>query len=409
MPAKKSAGAVVAAPRVRSPKRSSGAKRRSEPVARRRVVRRKTTARRKTSPAKVSQKQNQLLLLEQNAAELRGDIQAVKTPADKAHRAIERVKKPLLLPGQIKSKVKRVKSIAKGLDSLARLVSLVPGPIGVGAKGLHRALVPLLGKRGAPGILDKVLSALTKVERALKPVVKKLNQIERPIDAARDDLDHLLVHVGRLETIAATVRNHYGATPPEDVQACLGKLNEGLAPIVKPMRATRERAAETLAKLAKALDRLRSALKPLSDIARDVERALAKLETKTVQKISKALNKIARAIKPILDAWDWVIKNTIGRLLKLLGVNLGAIDRFFKNLVKALNPFKGLERRIERILRDLAARVADIPSVAALRRALGSLTDLEKQLDREVEKVLRGTCRTLLLPSDGRARGGRKR
>ena len=348
-------------------------------------------------------------MLDGNTAELRGDLLAIKAPADKAQVAIDKVKAPLLVPGQIKAKVQRVKSIAKGLDSLARLAGIIPGPIGVGAKGLHRALVSLLGKRGAPGVLDQVLAALGRVERAVKPVVTRLNQAERPIDAARDDLASLLVHVGRLEVIADSVRGHYGATPPEDVQACLGRLNKGLALVVKPMRAARQRAAGPLADLARALDQLRTALKPLNDVARDVERALAQLESKTVREISKVLNKIARAVKPVLDAWDWVINNTIGRLLKLLGVNLGAIDRFFRNLVKALNPFKGLQRRIDRITGDLAARVAALPAVATLLRALATLPDLERQLDGEIQKVLRGACRTLLLPQDAKAGKGARR
>lgn len=403
MPKRKPARAIAATPGGRSVAKSQGSKPKSTPVARRKAARRKTSARRSSRRVSVAPKKNQLLVLDQNTAELRRDLQAIKTPADKAHSAIEKVKAPLLVPGEIKAKVQRVKTVAKGLDSLARLASIVPGPIGVGAKGLHRALVPLIGKRGAPGVFDQVLSALTRVDRALKPVVTKLNQVERPIDAARDDLENLLVHVGRLEAIAESVRSHYGAAPPEDVQACLGKLNQGLALVVKPMRAARERAAGPLAELAKGLDKLRAALKPLNTIAREVERALSQLESKTVREISKVLNKIARAVKPILDAWDWIIKNTIGRLLKLLGINLGAIDRFFKNLIKALNPFKGLQRRIDQITRDLAARVAALPAVAALLRALGALPDLERQLDREIQKVLRGACRTLLLPSSAKA------
>lgn len=402
MPGKKSSRAT--APRVSPASGSQGSNPRSTPAARR-----KSPARRKASPVSATPKKNQLVVLDQNTAELRGDLQALKTPADKAHTAIEKVKAPLLVPGQIKGKVQRVKTIAKGLNSLARLVSIVPGPIGTGAKTLQRALLPLVGKRGAPGILDQVLAALTRVERALKPVITKLNQVERPIDAARDDLANLLIHVSRLETIAESVRNHYGATPPEDVQACLGKLNDGLGLIVKPMRTVRKGAAGPLAELAQALDQLRAALKPLNDVARDVNRALSQLESKTVREISKVLNRIAKAVRPILDAWDWVIKNTIGRLLKLLGVNLGAIDRFFKNLIKALNPFKGLQRRIDKITRDLAARVAALPAVAALLRALGALPDLERQLDREIQKALRGACRAVLLPKAAKAGTGTKR
>jgi len=409
MPAKKTSPASVAAVTASTVSEARKPTPKSTPVARRRAARRRTSARRKVGPTSIAAKKNQLLILDQNTAEMRGDLQALKTPADKAHTAIEKVKTPLLLPGKIKAKVQRVKTVAKGLDSLARLVGIVPGPIGVGAKGLHRALVPLIGERGVPGILDQVLSALTRVDKALKPVVKKLNQVERPIDAARDDLESLLVHVGRLEAIAVSVRGHYGATPPEDVQACLGKLNSGLAPIVKPMRAARKAAAGPLAELASTLDQLRAALKPLEDVARDVDRALSQLETKAVREMSKVLNKIAKAVKPILDAFDWVVKNTIGRLLKLLGVNLAAIDRFFKNLVNALNPFKGLQRRIDKITRDLAARVAALPAVAAMLRALGALSDLEKQLDREIEKVMRGACRTLLLPQSAKAGKGKNR
>ncbi len=378
----------------------------ASPVARRRAARRRGPSRGRAPAGKTTQQQNQLKLLESNNAELRGDLQALKAPADKAHMAIEKVKAPLLLPGKIKGKVKRVKTIAKGLDSLARLVSLVPGPIGVGAKGLHRALVPLLGKRGAPGVLDRIISALGRVERAVKPVVTKLNQAEKPIDAARDDLADLLVHVGRLEAIAASVRGHYGATPPEEVQACLGKLNQGLAPVVTPMRALRKRAEGPLGELNRALDDLAAALKPLNDIARDVDRALARLESKAVREMSKVLNRIAKAVKPILDLVDWVIENTIGRLLKLLKVNLGAIDRFFRNLVAVLNPFKGLQRRIDRITRDLQKRVAALPAVAALVRALAALPELERQLDREIEKALRGACRNLLLPQVGKPTKG---
>lgn len=352
---------------------------------------------------------NQLLVLEQNTAELRGDLQALKTPADRAQTAIERVKAPLLLPGQIKSQVKQVKAVAKGLDSLARMAGAVPGPIGVGARGLHRALVPLLGKRGVKGLLDKTISALTRVERALKPVVTKLNKVERPIDAARDDLAALLVQVGRLEAVAESVRRHYGATPPDDVQACLGKLNAGLTPIVKPMRAARRRAEGPLTELAKALDRLRAALQPLKAIARDVERALSKLESKAVREISKALDRIARAVKPIIDAWEWVIENTIGRLMKLLGLNLGAIERFFANLIKALTPFKGLQRKLDGIARDLRGRVAALPPVTALLRGLGALPELERRLDREIGKALRGTCRALLLPEGAGKRVGKTR
>jgi prefoldin subunit 5 len=379
------------------------------PVARRKAARRKPAARRRPRPPGLPSKQNQLSLLDQNIAELSGDLQALKTPADKAHDAIENVKAPLLVPGKIKAKVERVKTIAKGLDSLARLVSIVPGPIGVGAKGLHRALVPLLGERGVPGILDQVLAALTRVDKALKPVVTKLNQVERPIDAARNDLANLLVHVGRLVAIAESVRSHYGETPPDDVQACLGKLNEGLAPVVTPMRAARKAAAAQLAELAKALDQLTAALKPLNDVARDVERALSQLESKAVRDISNALNKIAQAVKPILDAWDWIIEQTIGRLLKLFRIDLGAIDRFFRNLVNALNPFKGLQRRIDQVTQDLAARVAALPAVAALVRALDTLTDLERAFGRAIENVLRGACRTLLLPQDASLRAGAKR
>lgn len=400
MPSKRSSRAIVA---TADDSVGKGEGRGSTPAAR------GGTAGRRAKSLTAAPTTNQLRVLDGNTAELRGDLLAIKAPADKAQVAIDKVKAPLLVPGQIKAKVQRVKSIAKGLDSLARLAGIIPGPIGVGAKGLHRALVPLLGKRGAPGVLDQVLAALGRVERAVKPVVTRLNQAERPIDAARDDLASLLVHVGRLEVIADSVRGHYGATPPEDVQACLGRLNKGLALVVKPMRAARQRAAGPLADLARALDQLRTALKPLNDVARDVERALAQLESKTVREISKVLNKIARAVKPVLDAWDWVINNTIGRLLKLLGVNLGAIDRFFRNLVKALNPFKGLQRRIDRITGDLAARVAALPAVATLLRALATLPDLERQLDGEIQKVLHGACRTLLLPQDAKAGKGARR
>ena len=186
MPKTKPARAGTTTSRGRLVAKPKGSKPKSTSVARRRAARRRTSARRRTGRVSVTSKKNQLVVLDQNTAELRGDIQAIKTPADKAHNAIEKVKAPLLLPGQIKAKVQRVKTVAKGLDSLARLASIIPGPIGVGAKGLHRALVPLIGKRGAPGVLDQVLSALTRVDRALKPVVTKLNQVERPIDAARD-------------------------------------------------------------------------------------------------------------------------------------------------------------------------------------------------------------------------------
>lgn len=377
------------------------------PVARRKAARR-TPATRRRGPSLPASKQNQLLLLDQNIAELSGDLQALKRPTDKAHDAIEKVKAPLLVPGQIKAKVERVKKIAKGLDALARLVSIVPGPIGVGAKGLHRALVPLLGERGVPGILDQVLATLTRVEQTLKPVVTKLNQVERPVDSARAELANLLVHVGRLTAIATSVRTRYGAVPPDDVQACLGKLNDGLSVVVAPMRAARQAAAEPLAQLAAALDQLTATLKPLNDVARDVERALSQLDSKVVRDISSILTKIAEAVKPILDAWEWIIKQTIGRLLKLFHIDLSAIDRFFKNLVNALNPFKGLQQRIERITSDLAARVAALPAVAALVRALGTLSDIESTLDRTIEAVMRGACRNLLLPDHKVARGPKR-
>lgn len=375
----------------------------------RKVARRTPPKRRRGRPPGLTSKQNQLLLLDQNIAELSGDLQALKRPTDKAHDAIEKVKAPLLVPGRIKAKVERAKTIAKGLDSLARLVSIVPGPIGVGAKALHRALVPLLGERGVPGILDQALATLTRVEQTLKPVVTKLNQVERPIDSARAELANLLVHVGRLTAIATSVRTHYGAVPPDDVQACLGKLNDGLSVVVAPIRAARQGAAEPLAQLATALDQLTAALKPLNDVARDVERALSQLDSKVVRDISNILTKIAEAIKPILDAWEWIIKQTIERLLKLFHIDLSAIDRFFKNLINALNPFKDLQRRIERITKDLAARVAALPAVAGLVRALDTLSNIESTLDRTVEAVMRGACRKLLLPEDALARGRRRR
>lgn len=350
---------------------------------------------------------NQLLLLESNIAELKGDIQAVKKPADQAHDAIEKVKQPLQLPGKIKGKVQKVKNVAKGLDSLARLVSLVPGPIGTGAKALHEALTPMIGRNG---IFDQVIGALGKLEKAVKPVIAKLNQVEKPIDAARSDLAGLLVHVGRLEAIALAVRTRYGATPPPEVQACLGKLNEGLALVVKPMAAARKRAAKPLAELTAALNKLRAALKPLNDVARDVDRALAQLNSKAVQQMSKFLDKIAKAVKPILDLADWIIRNTIERLLKALGINLDKIRKFFANLVKSLNPFKGLQKKIDKIADDLRKRVAELPAVRTIVNALDQISSLERQLDKAIEKVLRGACRKVLLPEDKAAvRGGRRR
>ncbi len=385
----------TATPKTSKPKTS---KRAASPVARRRAARRKPAARGKARRLGAATGQNQLLLLERNIAELKGDLLALKTPADKAHDAIEKVKAPLQLPGKIKGRVQKVKNIAKGLDSLARLVGIVPGPIGSGAKALHQALVPLLGERGVPGVFDQVISALGRVEKALKPVVTKLNQVEKPIDAARHDLAGLLVHVGRLEGIAHSVRAHYGETPPAEVQACLGKLNEALALIVKSMAAARKRAAAALAELAQGLDKLRAALKPLNDIARDVERTLAQLDSKVVDTMTKVLTKIAKAVKPILDAADWLIKNTIERILELFKINLDGIKKFFRNLVNALNPFKGLQQRIDRITNDLAKRVAALPAVKALVSALDQLAGLERQLDREIEKIMRGACRAVLMP-----------
>ncbi len=382
----------TATPKTSKPKTS---KRAASPVARRRAARRKPAARGKAGRLGAAAGQNQLLLLERNIAELKGDLQALKTPTDKAHDAIEKVKAPLQLPGKIKGRVQRVKTVAKGLDSLARLVSLVPGPIGTGAKALHEALVPMVGKNG---IFDQVIGALGKLDKAAKPVITKLNQAEKPIDAARSDLAGLLVHVGRLEAIALAVRSRYGETPPPEVQACLGKLNEGLAPVVKPMAAARKRAVKLLAELAQGLDKLRAALKPLNDIARDVERALAQLDSKAVQQMSKFLDKIAKAVKPILDLADWIIRNTIERLLKALGINLDKIRQFFSNLVRALNPFKGLQKKIDRITADLRQRVADLPAVKTLVSALDQLAGLERQLDREIEKIMRGACRAVLLP-----------
>lgn len=399
MSAPKSSSAASASPRTK--------KRAARPVARRRAARRKSVVQGRAGRLAALSGKNQLLLLEANIAELKGDIQAVKKPADKAHDAIEKVKQPLQLPGKIKGKVQRVKTVAKGLDSLARLVSLVPGPIGTGAKALHEALAPMIGRNG---IFDQVTGALGKLDKAVKPVITKLNQVERPIEAARSDLAGLLVHVGRLEAIALAVRSHYGETPPPEVQACLGKLNEGLGLVVKPMAAARRRAAKPLADLTAALDKLRAALKPLNDIARDVDRALSQLDSKAVQQMSKFLDKIAKAVKPILDLADWIIRNTIERLLKALGINLDKIRKFFSSLVKALNPFKGLQKKVDRITANLRKRVAALPAVQTIVRALDQISALERQLDKEVEKVLRGACRTVLMPDARTAgRGGGRR
>lgn len=395
---KKKPSASKAVTRPRSAKSGIPAKATSSRV----ITQRKTTVTRTRKPRLKRTPANQLTVLDQNNLELRNDLQAIKRPADKAHDAIEKTRKPLKVPGQIKAKVKKVKTLAKGLDSLARLAGLIPGPIGVGAKGLHRALVPLLGDGKVPGALDTVIKALTKVENAVKPVIKKLDQAEQPIDRARDDLSGLLIRVGQLESIADTVRGHYGDVPPEDVQACLGKLNDGVSVVVKPMRNVRKKAEGTLGELSAALQHLQTALKPLNDIAKSVDDALKHLESKTVREMSKVLTKIGKAVKPILDLLDWVIKNTIGRLLKALGVNLSSIDKFFKKLVSTLNPFKAMQKKIDKIIKDLTARVAALPAITALVRSLNTLTDLQKQLDREVEKVLRGACRTVLLPSDSK-------
>lgn len=100
-----------------------GSKRAANPVARCRAARHKPPGR--PRPPGLGSKQNQLSLLDQNIAELSGDLQALKAPADKAHDAIEKMKAPLLVPGQIKSEVERVKTIAKGLDSPTRPIRRV--------------------------------------------------------------------------------------------------------------------------------------------------------------------------------------------------------------------------------------------------------------------------------------------
>lgn len=318
---------------------------------------------------------------------------ALVTPLHRARDLIGAVKQPLSLPPTIIRRLDDATTILKTLRLVATGLSWVPGPIGAGASAAARAIGPFVAAPPPPrGILGNARAVVAEIETMVKPARIALEKLEKLLGKVTGALDTAHARILALIALADALLAKYGASPPPGIEACCARLNITLAAFLDQLAGIEQALAAALERLRGVLATLQGALAPLTRVAEQLDALLRAFAAKPFQAVLQVMRKLVETLEPWRRRAEWLLRKVLGGILKALGINLAAIERFFDGIINALNPLKP----IEKALADLKAKLK--AQLEALLRALG-VTDLLDTLEAltgrllgELDAFLKSAC-----------------
>lgn len=349
------------------------------------------------------QEQSALLALRDNLAAIDARLDSIRRPVHAVQNLIGQVKAPLAFPAALYQDLDDLHDLLSSLRTVVMPLSILPAPIGPAARGLKQALEVLAGPPKT-GSIGRTRAVVGEIDRKLQPLINLVERIETPVENTAATLDAMAGSIAYLRDMVARVIAHYGAQPPEDVQACAAQLNEPIA----WLRAALDQAAAAMVQLFNGIEAmLRSALvvlKPIGEVLRTVQSVLSVFRGKAMKAIINGLSRFANGIKPYVNKAERVVRKAIDSVLKKVGVSLSAFEGYFRKVINALNPMKPIERAIANARTAVIRFVSRLVDTRALTALLEQLVAIKTRLAQALETFLRSQCKAVLDPDGPRPR-----
>jgi prefoldin subunit 5 len=340
---------------------------------------------------------SELAKLKGNIDSLAGAVGQVQSHVHQLQGLIREAKSLLGLPKKAADDLKKVITILGGVQTIATVLALVPGPIGVASRSARTALRPMIGPPGK-GSLGAARKTALDIDKALTPVRKTVDQLGKVVNKVSGKIDSVASDIALLQGIVDNLIRRYGARPPEGVEACCRKLNDAIAGVAAEV----ERAANELKKrfepVRSALQTLIDGLKPLSQAIEKIAGLLKVLDHEPFRSALRVMNQVRNAVQKLYDkVGAFLFKKLIGPLLKSLGIKVGRVRAFFDNLLKKLDPMRLIKPWLDQAKRQIAKAVEKMAVVRAIRALLDRLAAKLAQLESAVLAFLNSACRKVLV------------
>jgi len=340
---------------------------------------------------------SELAKLKDNIDALAGAVGQVQSHVHQLQGLIREAKSLLGLPKKAADDLKKVITILGGVQTIATMLALVPGPIGTASASARNALRPMIGPPGK-GSLGAARKSALDIDKALKPVRNTVDQLGKVVNKVSGKVDSVAGDVALLQGVVDNLVRRYGAHPPEGVEACCRKLNDAIDGVAAEV----ERAANELKKrfdpVRGALQTLIDGLKPLSKAIDKIAGLLKVLDHEPFRSALRVMNQVRGAVQKLYDTVsDFLFKKLIGPLLKSLGINAKRVRAFFDNLMKKLDPMRMIKPWLDQAKRQISKAVEKMAVVRAIRALLDRLAAKLAQLESAVLGFLNSACRKVLV------------
>ncbi|MGW8271022.1 MAG: hypothetical protein ACWGNS_11250 [Burkholderiales bacterium] len=340
---------------------------------------------------------SELAKLKDNIDALAGAVGQVQSHVHQLQGLIREAKSLLGLPKKAADDLKKVITILGGVQTIATMLALVPGPIGTASASARTALRPIIGPPGK-GSLGAARKSALDIDKALKPVRNTVDQLGKVVNKVSGKVDSVAGDVALLQGVVDNLVRRYGAHPPEGVEACCRKLNDAIDGVAAEV----ERAANELKKrfdpVRGALQTLIDGLKPLSKAIDKIAGLLKVLDHEPFRSALRVMNQVRGAVQKLYDTVsDFLFKKLIGPLLKSLGINAKRVRAFFDNLMKKLDPMRMIKPWLDQAKREITKAVEKMAVVRAIRALLDRLAAKLAQLESAVLGFLNSACRKVLV------------
>jgi len=340
---------------------------------------------------------SELAKLKDNIDALAGAVGQVQSHVHQLQGLIREAKSLLGLPKKAADDLNKVITILGGVQTVATVLALIPGPIGAASASARNALRPLIGPPGK-GSLGAARKTALDIDKALKPVRDTVDQLGKVVNKVSGKIDSVASDVALLQGIVDNLIRRYGARPPAGVEACCRKLNDAIAGVTAEVERVANELKKRFEPARSALQTLIDGLKPLSQAIDKIAGLLKVLDHEPFRSALRVMNQVRNAVQKLYDkVGAFLFKKLIGPLLKSLGIKVGRVRAFFDNLMKKLDPMRMIKPWLDQAKRQIAKAVEKMAVVRAIRALLDRLSAKLAQLESAVLAFLNSACRKVLV------------
>jgi hypothetical protein len=312
-----------------------------------------------------------LALLSSNLTDIHDDIGYFATPLNEVHTLLGNTQKLLGEPKSLNDKLKEVLTVLAALESVCKSAGWVP-EVGQGATTAANLL------NGVNTFIRDTRSALTDVERGLKPIQTWIGKVQKPVDKGWSAIAMIERDLETVANVAGKLDKQYRGNPPANVEHCAELLNTPVQPLVRPFNDAKDIAGRELNRVEQPLRLVVDQLQRVTDftgVVDTVYNALAGLR-RLITTIASAVKKAADYGKAAIEAAitkaaKALAPKTYQKVKAMLDAVQAEVDKVKKQIANFA--FKPVKLLVEKVRDIIKSKLASLPEVKALQDAFSQV------------------------------------